>query len=369
MGPRDSNSDDGEIFSDGLDNHTGDGSSEPSRLPSPPRNPEHSQSPSGNLSPATTIRSRPVRRGSWDKEPTDSSFTSSISSTSDLTKIKNNEESTITAASNDDPAGDSVRSVVNIGDPSSSLFRSATGLAIKTIGFQINLFIRFITFPAWFLFHSLMFYFDPFRKLRAGKMVISWISGVFCGRVSPLYIWLKERTIIWKAALRCAWGFLWLIYVCCILLCLMISSLVISGFILKYLSEEPITKREVLNFDYTKLSPEAYVPIISCSGAGNDWENNMEADKKRMSERVIPTQRKLKAMISLMVPESEYNKNLGVFQVYFDSILYKYIWFAMNSADFVCLCRFEFCLVPLKWFFCDKMKLSQRRKPLWLKWN
>ncbi|KAF7803231.1 seipin-2-like [Senna tora] len=225
MGPQDSNDD---VFSDTPHDGAGMDPSEPS----------------GDLSPATIIRSRSIRRDSSDKEPTDLSLASSIESKSGFTNMKsaslrhrnaierrgredNNEESTITTAANGDPVGDSANSV---GGKDSYIMDSAQGVG-------------------------------SFR-------------------------------------------------------CLLLSSLVFSGFMVKYLSEEPIMKRELLNFDYTKQSPIAYVPLISCSGvgAGNDWENNM-ADSKRIVERVIPTKRKVKVMVSLSVPESEYNKNLGVFQM------------------------------------------------------
>lgn len=347
--------DDSDLFSDGKD------PSEPSSMCSIECGPEHSQPPPGTLSPATTIRNRSIRRGSSGDEPKQSGFASSIDSEGDLTNItstsfkqrrshinskennnaveirdstqgqtgsfpaassvreENNEEPAKTRAANDGPAGYSADSMMKLGDPSSNLFQSIARLGINSIGFPINFFIRFITYPMWFLFNYVMFYIDPFRKFRAGKIVISWILPKVWDRVSPsLYTWLKERKIIRKVALHCGRGFLRLIYVCCILLGLLISALVISGFMMKYLTEEPITKREVLNFDYTKRSPVAYVPLISCSGvgvgSGSHWEKNM-ADNKGMGERFIPTKRKVQVMVSLLVPESEYNKNLGVFQV------------------------------------------------------
>ena len=83
--------------------------------------------------------------------------------------------------------------------------------------------------------------------------------------------------------------------------------------------EKPIRMREVLNFDYTKHSPVAHVPIISCDGVvgggkGSENNNNVGVWKWR-GERVIPYKHKVQVTVSLTVPESGYNRDLGVFQV------------------------------------------------------
>ncbi|KAK2447502.1 putative adipose-regulatory protein (Seipin) [Trifolium repens] len=88
--------------------------------------------------------------------------------------------------------------------------------------------------------------------------------------------------------------------------------------------EKPIQIKEVLNFDYTKLSPGAYVPILSCDDVGRkDYENNnVEVGKlMMMGERVIPSRHRVQVTVSLRVPESGYNRNLGVFQARVDFLL------------------------------------------------
>ncbi|KAJ7968788.1 Seipin family [Quillaja saponaria] len=233
---------------------------------------------------------------------------------------QNNEDSTITTAANDDPGGDSAESAAEIGDSSFNLLIFIAGLVIKATTFQINLFITFITFPLFFLYHSLMFLIDPFRTLRKGKDYVMrklfQIGDLVCGYVSPsLHGWLKEQKSFWKVALRCAWGLFWSIYVCFILVCLLVSSLVISGWLMKYLVEEPIRMKETLNFDYTKQSPVAYVPIISCAGVGCGEDCTDNVGVKNMASRIIPPNHRLQVTVSLLLPESEYNRNLGVFQV------------------------------------------------------
>ncbi|XP_022926564.1 seipin-2-like isoform X2 [Cucurbita moschata] len=137
--------------------------------------------------------------------------------------------------------------------------------------------------------------------------------------VSPLISErLKEPKSLWKAGLRCVWGFLWSAYVCIILCGLLISALIFGGFLMRFLVQEPVKIKEVLNFDYTKHSPEAYMPILPDSDVlyGRNCKENVVSGK--IQSRVIPHHHHLQAIVSLTLPESEYNRNLGVFQVRVD---------------------------------------------------
>ncbi|KAI4332451.1 hypothetical protein L6164_017360 [Bauhinia variegata] len=100
---------------------------------------------------------------------------------------------------------------------------------------------------------------------------------------------------------------------------LMVSSIIMSGFMMKYLAEKPVQMKEILNFDYTKQTPVAYVPIISCAGVSGeeDFDNSIGVSKGT-GARVIPPRNKVQVIVSLVVPESEYNRNLGIFQVRVD---------------------------------------------------
>jgi len=83
-----------------------------------------------------------------------------------------------------------------------------------------------------------------------------------------------------------------------------------------HLVEKPIQMREVLNFDYSKYSPVAYVPIMSCAGAiGGIGSEDKVDDRKWVGERFIPSKHKVQVTVELRVPESGYNRNLGIFQV------------------------------------------------------
>lgn len=85
------------------------------------------------------------------------------------------------------------------------------------------------------------------------------------------------------------------------------GSMLIAGVV-----EEPLRMTEHLNFDYTKPSPDALVPVGSCNGGlcsggkAGAWE--------RRGWRLVPPNQKLQSTTSLTWPESDYNQKLGVFQ-------------------------------------------------------
>ncbi|OMO74733.1 hypothetical protein CCACVL1_16492 [Corchorus capsularis] len=80
---------------------------------------------------------------------------------------------------------------------------------------------------------------------------------------------------------------------------------------MRFLLEKPIQTTEALNFDYTKPSPVAFVPLISSSLIP---ENDIISGKE-IGPRVIPYNHKLQVTVSLTMPESDYNRKLGIFQV------------------------------------------------------
>ncbi|KAA8515042.1 hypothetical protein F0562_018171 [Nyssa sinensis] len=239
---------------------------------------------------------------------------------------ENKESSTVTTADNEkvDESVTVDSRPGEIEDSSSSLLLFLAGLVIKAIGFQLSLLTSFFTFPIWLLYFSCMFVIDPFRSVRRGrgylmgKLLKPW--GVIGKIVTPFIDeWLKDYKSIWKLALRFGWGLLWSIYVGLILVGLLVSAFVVSGFMIRFLVEEPIQMNETLNFDYTKNSPVDFVPIIACPdvSCGVNCGEKIEVEKLG-GTRVIPPNHKLQVAISLTLPESDYNRNLGIFQVRVD---------------------------------------------------
>lgn len=68
-------------------------------------------------------------------------------------------------------------------------------------------------------------------------------------------------------------GLFWSGYVCVIVCGLLVFSVMLSGFVMRYLVEEPIQIWQDLNFDYAKNSPVASVSIKPCGGVACDDED------------------------------------------------------------------------------------------------
>ncbi|ESW31489.1 hypothetical protein PHAVU_002G242400 [Phaseolus vulgaris] len=331
-------------------------------------------------SPATTIRRRSSRRHSPASEPTktgsdDTSTTvpfTNLRSDRSLETPKENEdslekcdskqkklrsspspsvateeggeESTLTTAENDEGTTDSADSAVELGNPPINSLDYVTGLVIRAIVFQINVFFVLVKCPMWFMIHAFMFFMDPFGAIRKGKgLLVDILGRVLCGVFgcigSSAQGMLKEHKSLWNVAFRCGWGLLWSVYVCCILFALLVCSLVVSGFLMKSLVEKPFQMSQGFNFDYTKQSPVALVPVMSCDnvGGGHDSKTNV-AVGEWMGRRVIPAKQKVQVTVSLVVPESEYNTNLGIFQIKLDFLSFdgKTIW----TANQPCMLKF-----------------------------
>ncbi|EOA40136.1 hypothetical protein CARUB_v10008844mg [Capsella rubella] len=242
------------------------------------------------------------------------------------------EESTVTTvSSNDDDREDdgyAGLAATQLREPSNSSEWSLLGflveLVIKAIEFQVSLMTSLLTFPSWFLQYGFLFFFDPFSTVRFGRRFlmarVAVISDMIFGTMNPFRLsWLKDTKRMLSVACKFGWGMFWAVYVGTVLFGLLVSSLMIGGFMINRIADEPFVLKEILNFDYTKNSPEAYVPITSCAGVdcvGSCKESN-EMSKIR-GLRVIPRDQKLDVTLSMTLPESAYNKNLGMFQVRVD---------------------------------------------------
>ncbi|CAN7137606.1 unnamed protein product [Brassica rapa subsp. narinosa] len=167
------------------------------------------------------------------------------------------------------------------------LLSSLATLVIKSIEFQVSLMLSFIKFPPWFIHICLSFVMDPYRTMRRGRRYL--ISKV----VELCELGLNDDKLVLETVRRLALGLLWAVHVGIVLFAMLVSAFMISGFVISLLAREPLVVKESLSFDYTKNSPEAYVPIT----------------------RVNSPNQRTEVSVSMTLPESEYNRNLGMFQV------------------------------------------------------
>ncbi|KAI3764871.1 hypothetical protein L2E82_14888 [Cichorium intybus] len=197
------------------------------------------------------------------------------------------------------------------------------GLVIKMIAFQLNLLVSFVTFPISILYYSYLFVLDPFRITRRAKYYIlgniSKIISLCCNSLkSTIFMWIKKHESTWKLFGRFGWGFLRSVYVGFVLTSLLAFAFVVSGITLKCIMEVPIQITEQLHFDYTKDSPTAFVPLTSCPDSSFLECTDLIKPECNDEPRVIPLDHKVFATVSLTLPESYYNQDLGIFQVRID---------------------------------------------------
>lgn len=95
--------------------------------------------------------------------------------------------------------------------------------------------------------------------------------------------------------------------------------------LVRFWLEEPIFLKEKLHFDYTHIHPKA---VYSFCGLGSSSSGGCTYNKSRGLKRIIPTALSTKVVdnripmghmfqvsVGLLMPESEYNRQVGVFQV------------------------------------------------------
>uniref|UniRef100_A0A162B8D7 Seipin n=1 Tax=Daucus carota subsp. sativus TaxID=79200 RepID=A0A162B8D7_DAUCS len=214
--------------------------------------------------------------------------------------VVTNDNSVVPSVSNNERTEDSNRvdsQVAVVDNRSSGVLFMLACFVISAIGFQIS------------------------RRCKdfVIRRLLKLFGGIY-GRVSPMiFQWVKEQKYVWKLGFRFGWGMLWSFYVCIVLVGIFVSAFVISGFLVSVFVEEPVHIKHPLNFDYTKPSPVALVPVLSCpdDSCGVNCREKIEIGKLGGS-RVIPPKHKMEVIVSLTLPESDYNRNLGIFQVRVD---------------------------------------------------
>ncbi|CAN6824552.1 unnamed protein product [Brassica oleracea var. botrytis] len=241
------------------------------------------------------------------------------------------EESTVTTVSDDREVDNARSSPPELHEPNPtdwSLLGYLVGLVFKAIEFQFNLFISLVKYPPLLLHWCFLFFFDPFSTIRLGRR---FITTVITNKLS----WFDDTKRVLNVACKCGWGLFWAVYVGAVLFGLLVLSLMLGGFMINRVADKPFVLKEVLNFDYTKNSPEAFVPITSCDGSCKESNEML----KIRGVRAIPRDHKLEITLSMTVPESEYNKNLGMFQVRVDFLSAD--GQTLNSIRRPCMLRFR----------------------------
>ncbi|KAJ0233661.1 Seipin-2 [Hirschfeldia incana] len=251
------------------------------------------------------------------------------------------EQSTVTTVSDDPEEHDNAGSAPELREPNQTDW-SLSGLLLKAIEFQFNLMISLLKYPPLLLHWCFLFMFDPFSTIKLGRRFLTTrvleLSDMLLGTFK--LSWLKDTKRMLDAAWKFGWGLFWAVYVGAVLFGLLVLSLILGGFMINRVADKPFVLKEVLNFDYTMNSPEAFVPITSCAGVACDGSCKESNEMLKVREvRAIPRDHKLEITLSMTLPESEYNKNLGMFQVRVDFLSAD--GQTLNSIRRPCMLRFR----------------------------
>lgn len=223
---------------------------------------------------------------------------------------------------------------------SNSLLLWPVGLAVEAIEFQVRLIAQ-----AFSLIGLLFNWCNSFAsnrvhetlqaKDRATEALSQKVSLIT--HVPPK---VTERgSIILK---RAAWGCLAATYVCILLSMLLFPALLLDYIFLSKIVEEPVSVREPLHFDYTLPHPTAVISLHPSRGV-----HSSTGKLVRHSERVraIPVSHKVHITVMLTLPESDYNRNLGMFQL--TAELLSESGQSIKSSSRPCMLRFH--SAPIRW--------------------
>ena len=116
---------------------------------------------------------------------------------------------------------------------------------------------------------------------------------------------VKPKTVT-RGVKNIAFGFITAIYVVIMLSILFVTAFMFSFLVVKSLIYEPVNLNKELYFDYTKDRPVASISFE---------ETKMYSTTETILRRVSLPARRFHATIFLTLPESDFNKKLGIFQV------------------------------------------------------
>ncbi|KAF3452464.1 hypothetical protein FNV43_RR02897 [Rhamnella rubrinervis] len=105
---------------------------------------------------------------------------------------------------------------------------------------------------------------------------------------------------------KLGFGFLGAAYVCMVLIAVFIMAVAVGVALVQLWVEEPVSVRERLYFDYTHPHPDA---LFSFGVIGEGQSS------KRIRQMGIPVGQTISVSLALLMPESGFNRDIGVFQL------------------------------------------------------
>lgn len=177
---------------------------------------------------------------------------------------------------------------------------------IQLIALQFKGFLQIFTLISWAVSSSFSVVAEPVHRTvqakdRATEAVTQKLAMI--SQVPPR-VTEGGGMVLRKLGFGC----LAAIYVFSVLIAIMMFALLLALTFVTIWIEKPVIIRESLHFDYTQPNPSA---IVSFNGT----RAGFDPPQKVSGRRIIPAGHKFYVTVTLVMPESDYNRRIGMFQV------------------------------------------------------
>ncbi|KAK7243245.1 hypothetical protein RIF29_38036 [Crotalaria pallida] len=171
-----------------------------------------------------------------------------------------------------------------------------------------NWFEKLVSFQVDLIYNCLVSIFSPIHTLftvasksyhRAEETKDNVESAV---QQVPSQITYGSTLLLKKLGL----GFLNAAYVCMVLALVLIVATVVGVCLVRFWVEEPVVIKESLHFDYTDAHPSAVFLFDGGTGISGHIKKNKIS---------VPVGHRYDVSLALLMPESDFNRDLGVFQL------------------------------------------------------
>ncbi|XP_074310689.1 seipin-1 [Silene latifolia] len=126
--------------------------------------------------------------------------------------------------------------------------------------------------------------------------LINWLPNTLTNLFTSSFSFKEAQNPVTELVKRVCQGVLGALYAGMVLFLVLLVSAVAGFVLVNYWVEEPVLVSQKLYFDYTEVNPSAVVVFDGGKG-------------------VVPVGHRFRVSVSLLVPDSEYNRDIGVFQL------------------------------------------------------
>ncbi|KAJ7520587.1 hypothetical protein O6H91_19G012000 [Diphasiastrum complanatum] len=193
-------------------------------------------------------------------------------------------------------------------DSGNVLFRP-TDIVVKMIEFQVR--VIMIMFSTWVLTVKYAFKVitNPIQTILQAKDKVAEAFHFVLEEIAWLWSLLR------KLASKCSYGVLVGTYITLVLGFLLLPAVVLDFLLMSRFVEEPIQVREMVLFDYSLLHPSAVVSLFPSEQMSKD--HIVVGDPNEILSRRVTAAayHKFDVTLTLTMPDSDHNIQLGMFQV------------------------------------------------------